>query len=79
MSCTGLQETEAGVEQHSDLQQQIRELRSQCDRQASQLALKTKELQAEKARQQDATAIKQLQKDYMDLQQKHDSAKVTAD
>ena len=77
-SWTGLQETESVVEQHSDLQQQIRELRSQSDMQASQLSVKTKELQAEKARQQDATAIQQLQKDYRDLQQKHDSAKVTA-
>ena len=39
--------------------------------------MKTKELEAEKARQQDATAIEQLQKDYRGLQQKHDSAKVT--
>ena len=46
--------------------------------QASQLAVKTKELEAEKARLQDVTAIEQLQKDYRDLQQKHDSAKVTA-
>ena len=46
--------------------------------QASQLAVKTKELQAEKARQQDATAIEQLQKDYRDLQQKHNSVKVIA-
>ena len=40
--------------------------------------MKTKELEAEKARQRDATAIKQLQKDFKGLQQKHDSAKVTA-
>ena len=53
-------------------------LRSQSDMQASQLAVKTKELEAEKAQQQDAKAIEQLQKDYRGLQEKHDSAKVTA-